>query len=199
MSYQTVIKKLNFIEKASINKDYKKENFVLIGEINRRDILLKIVGKSEKGRVKNLKKEALVDRFISKYNSDLKNLLVNKVTILEVGENDKYMWSIRRYYPGSSLARLRKNKIFLGYDIIRPRFMFKREVVINQIVDNLFALQKLTTDLRKLAVKKDYFKKRFKDKVDQYPIRKIEKDYDIDLKSQLDYFLRHREDFIFRL
>lgn len=195
MNYKDVLKKINFEHKSSIKIDNKNKSYVLIGAIKGRDVLLKIVDKNQKGRVLNLKKEYLLDKFINKHNQDLNNEIIVKATILTVDEIGPFAYSVREYFPGKSLTIFSRKKIFWGYDTIRSGFLHKRLDIIDQITTNLKAFQDITTDLRKLNIDKKVLSKRYKDNLSHYNYKEIEKELGFGLNQQLDYFKRYRKDY----
>ena len=51
-TWEEIIESLEFVETKSIKKDLKKQEFILIGEIKGRDVLLKISNKKNTYRIK---------------------------------------------------------------------------------------------------------------------------------------------------
>lgn len=194
-TYQKLLSELKFEERSVFKRNKKKDSYVLIGEINRRDVLLKIIPKSDTSRVENLKKEALVDSVIDKHNSDIELPLIIKANVLKTGIFGKYFWQLRSYYPGNSLAITSRSKPLLGYDILRGKYKDKPVKIVPKIVDNLISLQSLTTDFRKYAVKKDTFKKKYFVDIEDYRISAIEKDFSISLASQIEFFNSVKNDY----
>jgi serine/threonine protein kinase len=192
---EKIIKEFSFEETGSIKKDYKNNIFVLIGKINGRNSLLKIASKKNSYRIDQFKKEKMVDDILEKHNRDLKKPLVVKTDILGFGENDKFVWIIRKYYPGLSLAAYRPEKVLWGYDVIRSNFLFFRSKIINKIVNNLLSLYTLETDLRKLAISHDDLPQRYKKNIEDYNVKEIEDELGINLEKQIKFYNVVKKDY----
>lgn len=187
-NWEEIIKSLEFIEKKPIKKDLKRLEFILIGEIKGRNVLLKISHKKNSYRIKQFEKEKFVDKIIEKHNKDISLPIINKTDFLASGSNKNYIWMVRKYYPGTSLATFDADKSLLGYDIIRRKYFFKKKEIINDIVKCLQAVYSLETDFRKLGIKLNDFKRRYHSNIEDYDIKAIEKELGIKLDNQIEFF-----------
>ena len=140
----------------------------------------------------------MINRIIDKHNEDISQSLIHSIRVIAQNENNKYFWIIRRYYPGSSLAKFDKSESFWGYDKIRPKYMLRRKQIIAQVVEAISALQGLTNDFRKLNIKKDEFPKRhFVNLSDNKP-ESIEKRLNLDLTPHQFFYNKIRSDYLLK-
>ncbi|OGD64426.1 hypothetical protein A2215_03490 [Candidatus Berkelbacteria bacterium RIFOXYA2_FULL_43_10] len=194
--YQKLIKDLEFTEIKPVIKDYSADRFIVRGTINRRDVLLKILPRSDKNRVKSYKKEFLVDKLMNEHNKDLKLPVIVKTKVLAQGQNDKYFWVIRKYYSGLSLSNYYPKKGMLrGYDIIRKTFLNARSSIIKGIVENLYSIQKIAINVRRFGVHKSQLQKRYEDSFDCDLILKCAKLLGQDLSHTISYTKSHRSEY----
>jgi len=196
--YENIINNLNFIEKLSIRKNFEKGYYIVRGDINGRDVLLKIIPNKDKDRVDKFTRELTVDKIIDKHNEYIDRPLINVTEILTSGKNKDYFWVIRKYYPGTSLARLEGTRSFLGYDRIRPKFIISRKKIVSQIVESISALQELTNDFRKLGVKKRSFQSRYNNDIEKNSLNQLEKKLSVDLTNHRDIFNRISDKYLSR-
>ncbi|MCX6810747.1 MAG: hypothetical protein NTY30_03400 [Candidatus Berkelbacteria bacterium] len=171
-----IIDELNFEELHNIKKDYKNNEFFLIGKIKGRDVFLKISNKKNKTRMDQFRREELVDQILEKHNKDIKKPLVVKTDIFGFGENKNYVWVARKFYPGQTLAPFNPGKTLFGYDLIRPSFLLSREKIMKKIIENIEAIYSLETDFRKLAISHSEFPRRYKSNLLEYNIKTIKEE-----------------------
>ncbi len=194
--YEDLIKELNFIELNSIKKDRKNGRFVARGVVNRRDVLLKVLPNTNQLRVSSLKKEFMIDRLLNKHNKDLKQPMVAKANVLKMGSNKTFTWVIRRYYAGSSLSDYSPNKNpLLGYDILKNKFIFKRNNIISQIVENEQSLAKMTKDFRSLGIKKENIKRRYYEEISSEDVDKLGGLLSSDFSKTVDFYSKNKKDY----
>ena len=194
--YEDIIDQLGFVEKLAIKKNFKKGKYIVRGDIRGRDVLLKIVPRKNKHRVETFKKENTIIKLIEKHNENFDNPLINITKVLVTGRNKKYFWIIRRYYPGTSMARLKLGKPLLGYDKIRPKFIIKRGEYLNKITESITALQGLTNDFRKLGVKKELVKYRHFENIKINNPKKLEKELGIDLSDHQEFYKKIKKTYL---
>lgn len=194
--YEKIIKSLNFHEILAIKKNFKKGYYIIRGDIKGRDVLLKVVPKKDWIRAKLIKKEMLVDDIIEKHNVDLTKPLVLNARVLGIGHDNKYLWIIRRFYPGKSLARVQPKKVMLGYDRIRANFIHESHRIIKQIVDNIESVQSITNDFRRLGIKKEYFDRYFGSEIENLIENGLEKKLGITLSEHVKFYNNHKKNYL---
>lgn len=194
-TWEEIIESLEFVETKSIKKDLKKQEFILIGEIKGRDVLLKISNKKNTYRIKQFEKEKYVDKIIEKHNKNLSLPIINKTDFLDSGNNKNFVWMARKYYPGTSLASFNRDKVLFGYDILRQKYIFKKGKIIDDIIKCLNAIYSLETDFRKLGVKHNDFKRRYQSDVEEYDIKAIEKELGLKLDKQIEFYNKVKKEY----
>lgn len=194
--YTDLISVLGFKEKNSEIKDPALGLYVAIGELNLRDVILKVVPKTEVGKVRGFYKEALVDNIIDKHNRDLANLIILKARVLAVGQNEHLAWIMRRFYTGQALSvsKNKKHHLIERLATIEKPYLADN-TILDKIVSNLISLQKLTTDLRKFGIRKEYFSRRFKVDLAGYNIKLFETGLGINLDNQIKYYEKHCKEY----
>ena len=198
IKYQELLKELEVLEKIYIHKNLKTGYFILYGEINRRDVLLKVFPISEVRKVGNTYKEAMADAIIERHNKNLKKSLILKTRVLEVGQNETFVWIIRRYYHGLSLTAPEESKNLFGPDkfsVIQTKFLGRKDRILPQVVSNLEALKSLEPDFHLLGVEESFFEKRFKTEFSSYEVAKLEDLLSCDLTAQTNFFNHYQADY----
>jgi len=193
--YKMFCKELNFKELRSIKKDFEHGYFIVQGELNRRDVLLKIIPATDTKRAEYFFKESLIDKILNKHNDNIELPLIIKTNVITYGHNNVFCWIIRRYYKGRSLARYVEGRPLRSADLLRPIYLHKTKYVTDKIVSNLRSIQSLETDLRKLATRKQMLKRRYPENIDQKALKIISKDTGVNLSSQVDLFTKNKKDY----
>lgn len=187
---EDILQKLDFRLNKKISDDDLGGQYILVGLIKGRDVLLKIVSKKNKFKVAQFRKEKLVDDILEKHNRNLKKPLFVKVDLLGIGESKSYFWVIRKYYSGQSLAAYEPGKSLFGYDIIRRNFLMFRRKIVKQIIDNIEAINSLETDFRKLGINRADFPLRYKMNIEDYDIAKVGKELNLNLENLVKFYNR---------
>lgn len=190
--FAAILSLLN-VEAKHIKEDDKKDEALIFGELNRRDVLVKIVTLSNTSKVSGIEKEALVNNIINKHNSDLRLPYIFVGKVLALGRNEDYAWIIRSFYKGRSLSKIKDNVVLMGYDILPRKYQLNRKDVIDQIVYNIDSLRTLEMDSEDSKTSLSVFKERFEKKLEDYSIKEIEEGLSINLEKQINFYNKNAQ------
>lgn len=186
-NYKYYLNKLG-IEVVQILRNNTEEGyFVIIGNIGSQLVLLKLISKSSHERMERTKKDIAIEAIINKYN--LKHLdKINKNRIINTGEDKDFIWIIREYIRGSSLATTsNKNSTLLySYDLIDEKFYDKKNKILDCVVATIDAI-------RQIKVSSFYineglsFTSRFPQNISEEYVQPIERGIDFNLNDQINF------------
>lgn len=161
--------------------------FVVIGKIKSKLVLLKLISKSSRQRVMRTKKDIVIDKMINKYNINHKNK-INKNRIIDTGEDKDFIWIVREYIKGESLATIsnKNTSLLYDYDKIDQRFYDQKNKILDCVVITIDAIRQLKTD--DLCTSKGFsFPSRFPQNVAETHIRQIEQGICCNLSEQMNF------------
>jgi len=193
--YKDILDDIGFKIEKSVIEEPESGRLLIRGRYRGGPALIKIYNFNQ-AREKRLKKEKIVDEIINDYNQDNQQK-IEKVDVLALESNGDFIWLIRKYYPGESLAnpvgQLSDLNVLLNHDLVKEKFSKNFEEIIGQVILNLKSLSKINDDRLK---DQNYFDSRFYKEIDlekcenngnklDLDIRQIIKNYD---KLTFDYF-----------
>lgn len=164
-------------------KDEKIGYFVIKGRIGNRAVLLKVVAKTAKDKLDKLLYEKIAESFLLDSEGDPIFRFPREVG---QGENEHYVWLIRQFLTGESLAGYSdRTKSLMGYDVIKNKFICSGAQVVDEIAESLNKLWSLPVNQES---KNKLSSGRFAKSIESYDIKAIEKGIGQNLGKQLKFY-----------
>lgn len=187
--YRNLIKKINIYEKEVIRKNLKHGFFIIHGSYDKKDVLVKAVSKKEKDKVKSMEKEISVNQILQ---NKFKKIFIG-TKVIKVGQNKDFVWIIRDYYEGESLANSEdKNEIICGYDKLQKKYLSYKTTIIKQVIKNLNLLRKIDINTFKAV---PFFEGKYKIDLEKYYLSDIENGIQYDINKSVNYYNKIKKDF----
>jgi hypothetical protein len=184
--YKKIFSDLEFIELEPIKKDIKSGYYISHGKIKDNEVVIRILTKTDKLRVKNYKKELAISKILE--NGKPKEILSRFACTKEIGENDKFIWSIRDYVDGEVISLYDPKKILMGFDEINSKFEKKQDSIINGIKENLIFLWSIESTKDDLELRE-----RFDQDIDKNKIKFIESNLGFPLSKQVKIYNENKD------
>lgn len=183
--YKSIVASLNFQIETEVKKIYSNGVFLFFGQHKGTKCVLKIIAKSNTERVAQLKVESEVDKAFQKFNAD-HNDVIKYAEFLSLGENKTFVWSLRKFYEGQSLAVYDPRKSLIGYDLILPQYTSKLNEILPQVFKSIDAYSKIVPE--DIAGHEKIFKSRYHEKLEEYDLKAIEDELSVNLNPQLAFY-----------
>ena len=184
--YKKIFSGLGFKELVSIKKDIKSGYYISHGVIADKEVVIRILTKTDKLRVKNYKKELAISKILG--NGRPKETLSKFACAREIGENDKFIWSIRDYVDGEVISLYDPKKILMGFDEINSKFVKKQDSIIRGVKENLGFLWSIEPTKDDIGLIE-----RFDRNFDQNKIEFIESNLGISLSKQVKFYNENKD------
>lgn len=184
--YKKVFDKVGFAELSSIKKDVQKGYYISHGKIAKKEVVIRILTKNDKLRVKNYKKELSIFKILE--TGIPKEILSRFACTWDLGEDDKFVWSVRDYVSGKVASLYEPSKMLMGYDEIDPKIIQDEDLIISGVKENLKFLWSIDSPLDT-----DLFQERFNREVDPKTIKSIESGIGFSLSRQIDFYEQHKD------
>jgi hypothetical protein len=158
--YKDILDDIGFKIEKSVIEEPEFGRLLVRGRYQGDPALIKIYNFNQ-AREKRLKKEKIVDEIINNYNKNNQQK-IEKVDVLSLDSNGDFIWLIRKYYLGESLAnpvgQLSDLNVLLNHDLVNEKFSKNFKEIIGQVILNLKSLRKIN-DSR--LEDQNYFDSRF--------------------------------------
>jgi len=184
--YKKIFSDLEFQELEPIKKDIKSGYYISHGKIKDNEVVIRILTKTDKLRVKNYKKELAISKILN--NGRPKELLSKFACTREIGENNKFIWSIRNYVDGEVISLYDPKKILMGFDEINSKFEDKQDSIIDGIKENLEFLWSIEPTKEDIKLGE-----RFDKNIDQNKIKFIESNLGFSLSKQVKIYNENKD------
>ncbi|MCX6812548.1 MAG: hypothetical protein NTW79_02925 [Candidatus Berkelbacteria bacterium] len=130
---ENLIKKLDFIREKDFRSAPKFGYFIIKGRIGNEDVVLRISPQFDGEKKEKIFREKLASDILG-------DQLVAK--ILDSGENQTFIWSIRKYYSEKTLSvDSTSEELFHNNDIIKNEFLPESEKIISELARKLKIIQ----------------------------------------------------------
>lgn len=138
-----IYKEIRFKPENFFALDEENQSCIVSGKVGDQSVLLKVLSVKDE-RLIRFQKEVEVDKFLQSFN-DNSDRKISKVSVLGSGLIKGYFWLTREYVAGKTLSSYsNKDKPLFGYDVLDSGLADKRESILNQILENVGLVQKIT-------------------------------------------------------
>lgn len=182
--YEKVFLELGFTELDAIKKDIENGYYISHGKIADKEVVVRVLTKTDKTRVKNYEKELAIFKILEK--GIPKGTLSQFACTRKIGENEKFIWSIRDYVDGEVVSLYNTNKLLMGYDEIDSKLLGFKDEIITSIKENLRFLWSIEE-----SFENDLFQERFSRIFDSQKIASVEKGIDYSLSEQISFYKKN--------
>lgn len=183
-NYNDLIKSIGFHHLFFIRNNPTKRRFLSVGEINGKKRLLKIIPSSDSQRKALFEKEERVSKILASSPS------LKAVRVLGLGHYGEFVYMLRDFVEGQSLANYDENKSLYGFDEINANYL-NNFSILDQIIAIIQDIQ-----AQKEAFLQDFddrYVSRFPKKFDQEKIQQIENSTGVKLSNQLNFLQQHQD------
>jgi len=171
--YREILKSIDFSAQKSIIEEPENGRLLIQGTYKAAPALIKIYNQNVE-REKRLKKEKIADEVIDCYNQKNPKEKIIKVDVLDLDSNGDFIWLVRRFHPGVSLAnpqgKLSELNVLFNHDLISNKFIGDYNKIIGQIANNLKFFRHIND---KRLKNQDLFEPRFLKKIDFAAVERI--------------------------
>ncbi len=190
--YQEILNELGFNFSEFVIEEADKGRLLIKGTFRGDPSLIKIYHKNPE-ILERVDKEFTVDRMLDRFNSKHPDSKILKTDVIQKGEAGEFVWLIRRYYNGSSLAdprgKLKDLNALFNHDLVQEKFVYSKEKILDQILNYLDSLQLIDGKFIELAgLSRNQVKPRFPLAVTNHPVTDLERQFQFSLSNQVEFF-----------
>lgn len=180
--YNNLRKDLGFKTIKFFKKEKKIGFFVILGQVYKKKYVLKI-SVNNKTKYKLMKNELKLDALL-KYEFPNNEFIFAK--IINHGEKDGFIWILREFFVGKSLATYTPGVFLDGNDIIQYPWFLNKKLVLADIVCQHSLLDKISKSDYLLYIGNDAVDS--KNDIISYPLGEIERKFKISLKKVMECY-----------